>query len=186
MVNAEHWKFDPTLLWHLVTLSGTAVLQFLIATLSWSGLVMIVAAFGSVAIAGYQIGLRVIIFVILPAVGLANAAATLVGQNLGAGKPAFDGLADLGLARQGGRACIVSLARTDPSFYGLPPDPDLRDERAVAEVLHEMGHLATLEHCPDRGCLMSFAGNVERVDTRGGRFCPACRERLPSWLSRPA
>ena len=91
-----------------------------------------------------------------------------------------------GLARQGGRACIVSLARTDPSFYGLPPDPDLRDERAVAEVLHEMGHLATLEHCPDRGCLMSFAGNIERVDTRGGRFCPACRERLPHWLARPA
>lgn len=87
VVNSEHWKFDPTLLWHLITLSGTAVLQFLIATLSWSGLVMIIAAFGSVAIAGYQIGLRVIIFVILPAVGLANAAATLVGQNLGAGKP---------------------------------------------------------------------------------------------------
>ena len=44
-----------------------------------------------------------------------------------------------GLARQGGRACVVSLARTDPSFYGLPPDPDLRDERAVAEILHEIG-----------------------------------------------
>jgi len=87
-----------------------------------------------------------------------------------------------GLARQGGRACVVSLARTDPSFYGLPPDPDLRDERAVSEVLHEMGHLATLEHCPDRGCLMSFAGNIERVDTRGGRFCPSCRGRLPHWL----
>ncbi len=87
-----------------------------------------------------------------------------------------------GLARQGGRACVVSLARTDPSFYGLPADPALRDERAVAEVLHEMGHLATLEHCPDRGCLMSFAGNVERVDTRGSRFCAACTERLPHWL----
>ena len=91
-----------------------------------------------------------------------------------------------GLARQGGRACVVSLARTDPSFYGLPPDPDLRDERAVAEILHEMGHLATLEHCPDRGCLMSFAGNIERVDTRGGRFCASCRERLPHWLRGPA
>lgn len=86
-VRAEHWKFDPKLLWSLITLSGTAVVQFLIATASWSGLVMIVAGFGSVAIAGYQIGLRVIVFVILPAVGLANAAATLVGQNLGAGKP---------------------------------------------------------------------------------------------------
>jgi len=86
-VRAEHWKFDPKLLWSLVSLSGTAVIQFLIATASWSGLVMIVAGFGSVAIAGYQIGLRVIVFVILPAVGLANAAATLVGQNLGAGHP---------------------------------------------------------------------------------------------------
>ncbi len=86
-VRAEHWKFDPELLWSLMSVSGTAVLQFLVATLSWSGLIRIVAAFGTVAVAGYQIGLRVIIFVILPAVGLANAAATLVGQNLGAGKP---------------------------------------------------------------------------------------------------
>ena len=86
-VHAHHWKFDPKLLWSLVKLSTTAVVQFLIATASWSGLVRVVAGFGSVAIAGYQIGLRVIIFVLLPAVGLANAAATLVGQNLGAGKP---------------------------------------------------------------------------------------------------
>lgn len=86
-VGKEHWAFDPKLLASLVRLSSTAVLQFLISTASWSGLVTIVAGFGSVAIAGYQIGLRVIVFVILPAVGLANAAATLVGQNLGAGKP---------------------------------------------------------------------------------------------------
>ena len=90
-----------------------------------------------------------------------------------------------GLARQGGRACVVSLARTDPAFYGLPPDPELRDERAVAEMLHEMGHLATLQHCADRSCLMSFAGNIERVDTRGSRFCASCRERLPHWLRGP-
>jgi len=85
-VKREHWKFNPKLLWSLVTLSSTAVLQFLIATLSWSGLVMILAGFGTFALAGYQIGLRVIMFVLLPAVGLANAAATLVGQNLGAGQ----------------------------------------------------------------------------------------------------
>ena len=91
-----------------------------------------------------------------------------------------------GLARQGGQACAVSLARTDPAFYGLPPDPARRDERAVAEVLHEMGHLATLAHCPDRGCLMSFAGNVERVDTRGSRFCTSCADRLPRWLRGPS
>jgi putative MATE family efflux protein len=86
-VRAEHWKFDPEILIGLVRLSGMAVLQFLIATLSWTGLVRVVAGFGTTAIAGYQIGLRVIMFVILPAVGLANAAATLVGQNLGAERP---------------------------------------------------------------------------------------------------
>jgi putative MATE family efflux protein len=86
-VRAEHWRFDLGLLASLVRLSGTAVLQFLVATLSWSGLIRVVAGFGTAAIAGYQIGLRVIVFVILPAVGLANAAATLVGQNLGAGNP---------------------------------------------------------------------------------------------------
>jgi archaemetzincin len=87
-----------------------------------------------------------------------------------------------GLARQGGRACVVSLARTDPAFYGLPSDEDLRDRRAVAEILHELGHLAALDHCPDRGCLMAFAGNVEKVDTRGARFCGPCTTRLPGWL----
>lgn len=87
-----------------------------------------------------------------------------------------------GLARQGGAACVVSLARTDPAFYGLPRDRDRRDQRAVCEILHELGHLATLEHCADRGCLMSFAGSVEKVDTRGSRFCAGCTARLPRWL----
>ena len=91
-----------------------------------------------------------------------------------------------GLARQGGHACVVSFARTDPAFYGLPADPDLRDARLVAEILHELGHLATLEHCPDRGCVMSFAGNIERADTRGSRFCAGCAARLPAWLRGPA
>lgn len=86
-IRRDHWKFDPKLLWSLVRLSSVAVLQFLISTASWSGLVVIIAGFGSMAMAGYQIGLRVIIFIILLAAGIANAAATLVGQNLGAGKP---------------------------------------------------------------------------------------------------
>lgn len=86
-IRREHWKFDPKLLWSMVSIAGPAIIQFLVTTATWSVLVTIVATFGSVAIAGYQIGLRVFLFLLLPIVGLANAAATLVGQNLGAEKP---------------------------------------------------------------------------------------------------
>lgn len=86
-VHRESWRLDPSLLWKLLKLSSTGMLQLLIGTVSWTMLVPIVNGFGEKAIAGYQIALRVIVFVLLPALGLANAAATLVGQNLGAGKP---------------------------------------------------------------------------------------------------
>lgn len=86
-VKLNHLRVVTKTLFKLLRLSIGGVGQFLIATASWVILMKIVAPFGSAAIAGYTIAIRVIDLTFLPAWGMSNAASTLVGQNLGAGKP---------------------------------------------------------------------------------------------------
>jgi len=86
-ITRRHLRLDPQVMLAMLRLSGTAVFQTLVATSSWVFLIRILATFGSVAVAGCTIAIRIVMFVLLPSWGLSNAAATLVGQNLGAGKP---------------------------------------------------------------------------------------------------
>ncbi len=87
-VRARHLKLVPSVISSLIRVSATGVLQFLIAHSSWLVLVRIISTFGSLAVAGYTIGIRIFMFIVLPSWGMSGAAATMVGQNLGAKKPA--------------------------------------------------------------------------------------------------
>jgi putative MATE family efflux protein len=86
-IRPADFRFVPDVLRSLVRVSATGILQFAIGHTSWIVLVRMVSSFGSVAVAGYTIGIRIFIFAILPSWGLSGAAATMVGQNLGARKP---------------------------------------------------------------------------------------------------
>lgn len=86
-IHRESLRVDYPVIGRLLKVAAGNVGQFLISTASWLFLARIIVTFGSSAFAGYQIAIRVIIFTILPSWGMANAAATLVGQNLGANLP---------------------------------------------------------------------------------------------------
>lgn len=86
-IKRHHLKLEPAIMGRLLRLSATGTFQVFIGMASWIGLIRTLSSFGSDAVAGYTIGIRVIIFALLPSFGMGNAAATMVGQALGAKKP---------------------------------------------------------------------------------------------------
>lgn len=86
-VTRAHLHIDTALMGRMLRLSGSGTLQVFIGTASWIGLIRILSHFGSAALAGYTIAIRIILFALFPSWGLGNAAATMVGQALGAKKP---------------------------------------------------------------------------------------------------
>jgi archaemetzincin len=83
-----------------------------------------------------------------------------------------------GEAQLDGQVGIVSLARLQQEFYGLPPNQALLQRRLIKEIKHELGHTFELVHCSLRECVMSVANNIADVDAKGITFCEGCRELL--------
>ena len=85
-IKRQHFRFEPAVMGRLIRLSATGTFQVFIGMASWIGQVRIISTFGTDALAGYIVGVRVILFALLPSWGMSNAAATMVGQALGAKK----------------------------------------------------------------------------------------------------
>jgi archaemetzincin len=90
-----------------------------------------------------------------------------------------------GEAQLGGRCALVSLHRLREEFYGLPANNDLLRERLAKEAVHELGHTFGLRHCGDWRCVMASTHAVERLDTKGTDFCPACQRVVTTTTAAP-
>jgi putative MATE family efflux protein len=128
-IERKDLSVDGSVIKSLLRLSAGGVGQLLVATGSYVVLIRLLAGFGSAVLAGYVVAIRVVIFIILPAWGLSNAAATLVGQNLGAAKPDraeksvwITGLANMVFL---GIVAIVFIFLAEPVIAIFTSDPDV-------------------------------------------------------------
>ena len=83
-----------------------------------------------------------------------------------------------GEAQLEGNCAVVSQARLDEQFYGLPQREDLLHERLLKESVHELGHTFGLRHCTDWQCVMTSSHAVERLDIKNVDFCASCRRQV--------
>jgi len=145
VIHKAQVRLKPAVMRTLLRLSGTGTFQVFVGMASWIGLTRINASFGTDALAGYQIAIRIIIFALLPAWGLANAAATMVGQALGAGRPergeeavwkaAFYNLIFLGAAG----LCFIVFA--NPIAHAFTKDPIVASIAASCLRIISYGYL---------------------------------------------
>jgi putative MATE family efflux protein len=129
---------DKTIILALLKIAWTGTLQFLIGSASWIVMARIIAGYGSEVIAGYQVAIRILLFFLLPAWGMSNAAATLVGQNLGAGQPKRAEQSVWKTAKYNALfmlfVSLFILVASSPIVNFLNADPGV--ERVAKEALH--------------------------------------------------
>src|SRR4029078_1031566 len=142
----RHLRGDGAVIVRLLRVSLGGIVQFLIATASWLGLVRILTPFGAASLAGYTIAIRIIVVFTVPSWGLCNAAATLVGQNLGAGKPEraersvwLTGAYNMGFLALVGLTFIVFA---EPLLCFFPIDPAVRATGAEGLRIISYGYAA--------------------------------------------
>jgi putative MATE family efflux protein len=128
-VHFSQFRLLPDLMLRLIRLSLGGMFQNLIGMASWIVLVRIIATFGSAAVAAYTLAIRIMIFALLPSWGMANAAATMVGQNLGAQKPHR---AEQAVFRAGlynmvflGLVAVIFIAFAEPILRIFTRDPQV-------------------------------------------------------------
>ena len=118
--------------------------------------------------------LATILLTLIPAPGTNDRTLGVVGVDIFAtGLNFVFGEADIT-----GRRALISLRRLRQEFYGLPRDENLFRERALKEVVHELGHTYGLGHCPNRSCVMHFSNSLPDTDLKGWNFCSKCQEKI--------
>jgi len=144
-IHKENWQFNSDVIKKLIDVSLGATGQFIIQSASWIFLVRIMSHFGSQALAGYTIGIRVIVFTLMPAFGMANAAATMVGQNLGAKQP---DRAESAVWRAGffnvifmGFIMVIFLLLSKPIVSFFTTDPAVIESAASCLSIVSLGYI---------------------------------------------
>lgn len=179
---------EAKLIRSILSIAWTGTMQFLIGSASWIAMVRIISSFGSVTVAGYQVAIRILLFFLLPAWGMSNAAATLVGQNLGAGQPGRAEQSVWASAKYNAIfmafVSLLFLLASEPIVGFMNRDPGV--QRVAAEALHivSLGYI-----CFGIGMVLTNAFNGAgdtRTPTIINLFCFwALQIPLAYWLSIP-
>jgi putative MATE family efflux protein len=144
-VHIDKLKLHAEVIWNMIKVSAGGIGQMLIGSASWIFLMKIMSGFGNAPLAGYFIAIRIIIFAILPAWGMANASATLVGQNLGAGHP---DRAEKSVWRAGlmnmiflGVVTVVFFTLAEPILQFFSTDPEVLKEGIKCLQVVSLGYV---------------------------------------------
>lgn len=183
-LRARNLRLDFAVMRALVGIAVNGVGQLLINTASWVALIGLMARFGSISIAGYAVAMRLVMFAVLPAWGLGNAAATLVGQNLGAKQPERAEQAAWACARYNvyflGAIGVVFVAFA-PQIVGLfPGGPEVTAAGATALRIIGLG-FPLYAYGLVLGAAFNGAGDT-RTPTRMNLFCFWLFELPVAWV----